>query len=280
MFKAGLFDFDGTLTEKGEFQPPAELAAALVSLAKKMPIAFCTGRQLESFEAHGLNLLMEEIEESERLAFLGNICLIAENGSVGYFYNLEKMEFEEFYRGVWPEEFIARDELKRLLTEEIRDIGTVYDAHRVVVVMRSELYGSDNIEGIYALSQEIFDRADALLRKFSSDYEKHLHLGNAGIGVLVCPADSDKDFGIKMFAEYLRRGRGLELAEPYREIFAIGDSPAAGGNDHYFLSGRYGTPFNVGLEEKENLALNDVLAADGGRLKHSQATLKFVQGLL
>ena len=50
-FKAAMFDFDGTVTEKGSIAPSAEMAKFLYELACRMPIAFCTGRQKSSFEA-------------------------------------------------------------------------------------------------------------------------------------------------------------------------------------------------------------------------------------
>ena len=76
-FKAAMFDFDGTLTEKGEYHPPQEIADALVNLSQKMPIGFCTGRQLESFKKHGLSELLKEVNDKERPNFWRiYICLL------------------------------------------------------------------------------------------------------------------------------------------------------------------------------------------------------------
>ena len=49
-FKAVMMDFDGTVTNKDSVVPSKIMTKKLIEMARKMPIAFCTGRQLESFK--------------------------------------------------------------------------------------------------------------------------------------------------------------------------------------------------------------------------------------
>jgi HAD superfamily hydrolase (TIGR01484 family) len=264
-FKAAMFDFDGTITEKGVYAPSQEMADALVRLARKMPIAFCTGRQLESFEDHGLHFLIEEIEPGSLHGFFENLYLMAENGSIGYRFNTELDEFEEFYRVDWPEDFIDRQKFMDDMNEAAKKYGMViYDAHRAGFAIRTNktrlhfkdptdssdanvLIKNPHINEVYELADKIYEIVVDYLAGISGDYEDFLHVGNAGIGVLICPAKGDKDNGIREFGEYLAREKGVDFEDSeFREIMVVGDKPEVGGNDHYFLRGDYGTAFSVG----------------------------------
>ncbi|MBL4693923.1 HAD hydrolase family protein [Candidatus Gracilibacteria bacterium] len=273
-FKAIMFDFDGTVTEPGQYSPPQELADELRSLAGKMPIAFCTGRQLESFMNHGFDSLGFNGDE------LKNLFLIAENGSIGYHF--ENGSAEEFYRADWPEDFVSRAKLMEDLVEVVKEFGMVYNnAHQVVVVMRTKIHYSEvrDIEVVNALSKQIFEVVAAYFAREYPGYEEYFHIGDSGIGVVICPAKGDKDNGIQKFAEYLRAKRSLELGNEAREILVIGDSPQVGGNDHYFLNGDYGTPYTVGHLEESNKNLRTVVSIDGKRLMHAEGTLHLLKGL-
>lgn len=282
-FKAAIFDFDGTVTKKGIYAPSQKMADALVNLAKKIPIAFCTGRQLESFEKRGLGHLLKEIKLGERNRFLQNLFLFAENGAVGYFFDTKKGNFSQFYRVDWPENFIKKFKLKRILTEAIKDYGSIYEnAHRVVIVMRTKLHDQEDrsIEEVYQLSEEIFKITVKTLKKINPKYEKFLHVGNSGIGVIVGPANGDKDIGIRKFAEYLQQKCQLKFGQKLREILVVGDSPQKGGNDFYFLKGTYGTPFTVGDFDKKLKFPKPVLNQKGQPLLHETGTLKLINSLL
>lgn len=281
--KAAMFDFDGTITHKGQYAPPKVLADGLVDLSQKIPIGFCTGRQLESFIHRGLTELLSEISPQKRTAFLENLFLFAENGAIGYDFNVEKEVFEEFYRVDWPEHFISRETLKEELRAAIKDYGDIYDnAHRVVIVMRTNLHETieRDVAEVYELSAKMYEITLGVLRNFSKDFEKFLHVGNSGIGVIVGPANGDKDHAIEEFALLLGRLRGLEFVDGLRDILVVGDSPQVGGNDHYFLQGRLGTPFNVGEAELENPLLKMVYDEKGVRLYNASATLFLVRKML
>ncbi len=275
-----MFDFDGTITEKGYYEPPKEMVEALVELAGKMPIAFCTGRQLESFEKHGVKCLIDGMSEEQRKKFLKNLFLIAENGSVGYAYDDGQDHYEEFYRASWPEEFIKREELSGILSREIAHYGDMLDSgHRVVMVMRTNLYDGDhtNIKAVNTLSEQIYMVCKRVLTEIDPNYEKHLHIGNSGIGVIICPANSDKDEGVRRFGEYLTQERGMSFSKQFSEILVVGDSPQEGGNDRYFLSGRYGTSFTVGDLNPEILRLQAVVDKAGDRVMNAKGTLYLVK---
>ncbi|MBD3330210.1 HAD hydrolase family protein [Candidatus Peregrinibacteria bacterium] len=278
LIKACMFDMDGTITDKGMHYPSQEMADALTNLAQKMPIAICTGRQLESFESHGLNYLLKEIQPKKLERFLENLYLVAENGSIGYNFNTDLDRFQEFYRGQWPEEIIERNNFMKQLDEEVSEFGeVVYEAHRVVVVVRT-FHGEDNdIDKIYNRSAEIESIVKSFLSEHWSNFEEFFHIGNAGIGVVVCPADSDKDRGIKEFGDILTKSRGYEFSKNYREILVIGDNPQIRGNDHYFLAGKYGIPFSVG---DHVLNASPVKEKNGNRLLHSAGTLALIREIL
>lgn len=279
-FKAAVFDFDGTITERGVYSPSPEMISALVALSGKMPIAFCTGRQFESFEKRCLELVLAAIPKSSHEEFLKNLYLMAENGAIGYFYNGKA--FEEFYRVDWPEKFVAKADLKEQLREAVAGYGDVYDdAHKVVIVMRTRLHDHDNrdIEEVYRLSGEIYKIVTGHLAKIDADYSRFLHVGDSGLGVIVGPADGDKDIAIKYLADFLARQRGISFSETAREILAVGDSPGIGGNDYYFLSGRFGTPYSVSDVIHEDRLLNYVFDGDK-RLFHASGTLLLIRTLL
>lgn len=282
-FKAVMFDFDGTVTPRGVYEPSPETVDLILQAAKKVPVAFCTGRQLESFLRHGYNYLIDGLDEKEKREFLANLFLFGENGSMGYHYDLEKDSFEQFYEIEWPENFIAKDELRTTLGEAIKEYGDIYyNAHKVAVVLRTNLHSNPDrkVQDVYDLSDKLFETTCSVLSKMAADYEDYLHVGNSGIGVIVCPANGDKDSAIREFAEYLRVERSVSIGPEAREILVVGDRPEKSGNDHYFLMGNYGTPFSVGglCEGKE--FPKGVYDESGKRLLHDAGTGYLIRNLL
>ncbi len=282
-YRAAIFDFDGTVTEKGVYSPSQEMADALVDLAHQMPIAFCTGRQLESFLHRGLGVLMEEIVPEKRESFLKNLFLMAENGSVGYYYDEQTANFKEFYKVEWPEAFVPRVKLMKMVDEAVKEHGEVYyNAHKVIIVVRTNLHNYDerNVEDVYALSDKIYEVLVDLMQEFDKDFERHVHVGNSGIGCLICPAKGDKDRGVREFADFLRKNRGMEFDEEAREILVIGDRPQPSGNDYYLLKGDVGSPFTVGCLVDGAEFPKPVLDSSGKRLQNAVGTLHMIRGIL
>jgi hydroxymethylpyrimidine pyrophosphatase-like HAD family hydrolase len=282
-FKAALFDFDGTVTLEGEYAPTKEISFALLKLARKMPIGFCTGRQLESFVERGLSYILEVLDEKDHPDLLKNLFLFAENGAVGYAFNTKANDFEEFYRVDWPEEFIEKEEFKSDLGLAVAEHGMLYQkAHKIVVVVRTKHHYDDwrDMQEIYSSSAKIYDVACKLLKQFDPDYENYLHVGNSGIGVVIGPANGDKDEGIRRFGKFLRDEKNFELGAELREILAVGDRPIYGGNDHYFLKGDVGTPYSVGdLVEGAQFPL-PVLDSAGQRLLHAEGSVNLINSIL
>lgn len=272
-----MFDFDGTITAKGVYEPSREMVESLVSLAEKMPIAFCTGRQLESFLKHGYDSLVADLSGERLERFLENLFLMAENGALGYFYNTEIGEFEEFYRVPWPDEFVGRDRFMKDIDVAVSEYGSVYfDAHRVVVVLRTNQHyipiEKRDIEKVYQLSEKLYNVAVELLSEMDPNFEKYLHVGNSGIGVVISPANGDKDMGIQKFAEFLNKRRGFDIDAQARDIMVVGDRPQKSGNDHYFLRGEFGTAYTVGSLVNGAKYPNPVLDEQGNRLLHDIGT--------
>ncbi len=282
-FKAAMFDFDGTLTEKGHNTPSREIADALVKLSQKMPIGFCTGRQLESFERRALAHLLAEVNEAEKPRFMENLYLFAENGAIGYDFNAVAGDFEEIYRIEWPKEFIEREKLRTILNEAVKEHGEIlYNAHEIVVVMGTKFYYEDKpaIDKVYELAGKIYEITLEVLAKINPDYGKYVHVGNSGIGVIVSPANGDKDAAVEKFGQFLTKNRGMEFDSRYSEILTVGDSAQVGGNDFYFLSGRFGTPYSVGEILPNNPLIQSVKNENGERILHAGGTLKLISGLL
>ncbi|NIA01826.1 MAG: hypothetical protein GWP15_00410 [Nitrospirae bacterium] len=284
-YKAAMFDFDGTVTSDGVYRLTHEMVDALVKLAHKMPIAFCTGRQLESFEKRAMSAIVEEVSPDEKSKFFENFFLIAENGSMGYDYNPDKGEFEEFYRSKWPDELMDRDEIMSKLHEAVSEYGEIcYDAHRVVVVMRTHMtdaaQDARDIGEINRLSREIYKVVLEFLSDLNPNYGDFVHVGDSGIGVVISPADGDKDNGIKQFGRYLSENRGISFGPDLREILVVGDRPDAKGNDHYFLNGKYGTPYTVGSLVENSEHPKPVLDSDGQRLLHDKGTIYLIRSII
>ncbi len=284
-FKAVMFDFDGTVTAKGKHSSSQKMANALIELSQKFPIAFCTGRQLESFERRTLSHLIKIISPEKRFEFFKNLFLFAENGAIGYDFNPEKACFEEVYQIKWPNEFINREKFQYEVNKKLKGYGEVYySEHRIVVVITTKLYGEESkrIEKIYELSDKIYEIVYEFLKNISKDFEDYLHIGNSGIGVVIGPANGDKDTAIRKFGEDLRGKRGFTFDEKFREILVIGDRGFKGGNDHYFLKGNYGTSYTVG-DKKENLTgeyPSPVLDKNGKQLFHDKGTFYLIKKIL
>jgi len=271
-----MFDFDGTITEKGRPVPSEKMARTIIAVAKKVPVAFCTGRQLNSFKKHGIREFLKYLKKDEVPLFLNNLFLISENGAIGYFYNQKHHKFAPFYRGKWPEKFIKRRTFKRIWGQKTKNFAE-FLTHKVIVVTVIKNHFNIPIDQVYAASDKLYKMCHEFFRKLSPKYEKYIHIGNSGLGVLVGPADWDKDGGIKRFASFLNRKRGMKFSKNAKEILVVGDSAIKGGNDYYFLRGEYGTPFTVGSHDKSEKLPKIVVDQYGKRLLHEKGT-RFLLG--
>lgn len=274
-----MMDFDGTVTKKGSVFPSKKMIHILIETAKKMPIAFCTGRQLESFLKRGLSAILKEIDPSEKKDILSNMFLVGENGSMGYFFDKKIGKYKEFYRAKWPDRFLTKKKFKKMIEDKIVDYGELINEHRVVIVMRAHHTELSPIRDVYGKSAKIFEVCEKSLTEYGKNYEKYLHLGDSGIGVIVCPAKGDKDAGIEKFAKFLTKKRGIKFSKNFKEILVIGDSAKKGGNDYYFLQGRYGSPFTVGYYDKKLSFPKPVLDSKRKRLLHDRGTIHLLDNI-
>lgn len=269
-FRAAMFDYDGTLTNPGVWEVDKEIATAIGRLlVKNFPVAVCTGRQIESFEkrfGEMINLIRDDFGDE----VLKNLYLMAENGAVGYEY--KKGKWEMFYLAEWPSK-VPKADFEKKLYELVKDKAEIL-SHLVPIVIAPLGRLEMKFEDVKKKSAEIFKIA----KKFIKDYgaRDYLHIGDSGLGCLICPADGDKDTAIKVFYEFLKNKKGVKFEGDgtCREILVAGDNPQKGGNDYYFLNGKYGTPFTVGLDpEKGAESPLKVFDKSGKRLLNKDGTL-------
>jgi len=279
-----MFDYDGTLTRRGEFVPSDELVATLDKIAASgVPVAVCTGRQLESFERRFGPHFEQLSPEAQK-----NFYLFGENGAIGYKYDFDQKKFVEIYMGAWPLE-IPKDLFRDDLMKAMADIAEYVDGHRIPFVLRPINALHISIEEVHKGSDLIFEALDKFIPAYEYHNDEHektyrasdfLHYGNSGLGCIVVPAQADKDSAIKAFYEYLSREGIVDFEEDdgkCREIMVVGDNPGVGGNDHFFLKGTYGTAYSVGRIEDDAPEEAEfpikVLDENGERLFHGEGTL-------
>ncbi|MFA5948323.1 MAG: HAD-IIB family hydrolase [Candidatus Gracilibacteria bacterium] len=276
-----ILDFDGTVTKKGSKTPSEKMVKTIIETAKKMPIAFCTGREIASFKTHGVYEIVKGLPVKEKTEVLKNIYLLAENGSLGYKFNSVKKDYEEFYRVSWPEKFIEKEKLMKIFAEKISAYGEVINIHKIVLVIRAYHDENTYVDELYSRSKKIFNICKRILQKLDKNYEKYLHIGDSGIGVILCLADGDKNFAIKRFADFLRKERKMKIGVKAREILVIGDSAQKSGNDYYFLKGDFGTPYTVGYYQSKNKLPKPVIDNKSKkRLLHEKGTCYLLENNL
>lgn len=245
-FKAAMFDFDGTITEKGVNELDSDIIKEFARLLKKgFPIAICTGRQLESFKRR-IEPLHEYLEKKGEVKVLENLYLLGENGALGYYFDPKSKRYRVFHKASWPLDF-PKKKFSDGLYNATKKIAMALN-HKIPIVLRPKDMEL-NVHDTYRVSSEIYKLAKEYIKKFPyKNTKKIVHLGNSGLGCLIGPASGDKDTAIKAFHDFLRDKRGIKFHEHdsrVREILVAGDNPQKGGNDYYFLNGRYGTAFSV-----------------------------------
>ena len=165
----------------------------------------------------------------------------------------------------------------------MREWGELFEnAHKAVVVYRTVLYDVDNrdVNEVYELSRRIYEAAVAYLSEIDTDFEKFLHVGDSGIGVLIVPADGDKDAGVRRFAQYLTEKTNLSFGEGLEEILVVGDRPQKGGNDYYMLNSGLGTAYTVGGLGEGAHPPTPVTDEGGQRLFNNKGTLHLIWNVL
>lgn len=220
-YKAVMFDIDGTLTELGERVIPDFLVAKLNELTRSgVSCAVCSGRH------HSESILDRlKVDSPEKWV------LITENGAAGY--SFKNGSWNEFYRIPWPSGTILKDELADILQK--RMTFSRFFNNLSTIIFRPDV-------PLEASATEVAtkcDEYDSIVKKIFKEMNiTGLHISNSRIGIIIGPENGDKDAGVLEFAKFL----GISDT---KEIVCIGDQPNKGYNDHYFLNGKYGTPFTV-----------------------------------
>lgn len=235
-YKAAMFDIDGTLTEIGKGEIPEPLARKLAELSLEVPLAFATGRSLESFLPKLEQILKYSPDpEKSRINWHG----IGENGALGYFYDPKTQDYKEFYRIEWPDDVINREELREKLVKRLGNLLHSTDLRVTQLLLRPRWDEGDTVEdNIEPRTAEIKKIAEEVIAEYEG--ADQFDILDSSIAVHLSPKHANKDKGIIEFAKHL----GIEL--PAREILIIGDQAGEGRNDHELLRGEYGTPFTAG----------------------------------
>jgi len=234
MFKAIMFDVDGTLTELGERYIPEFLEKRLREIIEmEMPVAVCSGR-------HHPDAILNR---------LGNMypekwTLFAENGACGY--SFDNGEWKEFYRVAWPYS-VNKDELAETILNRMpcsnsynNPSSFIFRPGETLDIPLPEL---ERLCAEYALqTEEIFKERGIT----------GIRINNSQIGIILNPFDGDKDRGAKEFAKLLG-------VSDDKEIACIGDQPCEGCNDEKFLNGDFGTPFIVNGPKDTLKVLNEMV---------------------
>lgn len=271
-YVACMFDYDGTLVERGFSMPvPAYVPPVLRSVTQKAYMAVCSARPFENAVQHAQNLLGYDFE-SVRHRWLW----FCENGGVGYAYNTDSEQYEEFYRVAWPTHIMPRDKFENLVTslyeKEVQEI----DFHESIIIVRPKNLETMSAEAVW----EECDRLEVMGLKLLRDHglEGEIRFGNSHLGVMFFNPTADKDRAVQEFGMYLKN-HGVNIDEPYSEIACFGDQPGPHGNDEQFLSGRFGTPFTVGESISEKDALSSVCDSAGDVMYGPRATIYALENL-
>lgn len=231
-YKAAAFDVDGTLTEFAKFTIPDSLLSTLEQIPLEIPLVLCTGRPIDF-----IHWTMDSIcnstrnpEEQKRRWWI-----IAENGGAGYFYDEKKEEYIKFFDVKWPSEKIQMEVLAKKLKKQLSwHITILQRDHSIVAIYPKWMYLFPRF--LREESVRVSNKIVTILKTIGLN--KTLTAQNSGLGTLIIPVGSGKGNSIKRFAE--------KLGIPVKQVLCVGDSPQSGGNDEDFLSGDFGTPFNVG----------------------------------
>lgn len=271
-YVASMFDYDGTLIERGYRMPlPDYMPALLREISQKSYMAICTARPFPAAFKHAHDILGDQFEDLKR-----KWVWICENGGAGYRYDEDAGDFKEFYRIAWPDAEVSYMHFQKLVTERFGDIVHEIDFHDSVTILRPK--------DLPILSTEAISESCRMLEKMGLEFlreyhfDEHIRLGNSNLGVIFYGKNADKDQGIFEFGTYLS-SLGIPLSEPFYEIICFGDNPGPHGNDEHFLSGRYGTPVNVGDEISNRPNLFSVFDESGSRLIGPTATAYLLRRL-
>lgn len=271
-FTACMFDYDGTLIERGYRMPlPEYMPQVLQETSRKAYMAICTARPFPAAFKHAHDILGEHFDDLKR-----RWVWICENGGAGYAYDADAGEFKEFYRVEWPSHIMPYLQFQDIAREAYRDHVHEIEFAQSVAIMRPKNLPTLSVKDIAYNCETLEQIGIDLLKRHH--LEDDVRLGNSSLGIIFYGANADKDRGIYEFGKYLQR-QVPTLSEPFRDIICFGDRPVRYGNDEFFLSGRYGTPVNVGDVVIPRSDLLSVIDEHGERLIGPRATSYLLERL-
>ncbi len=264
-FVACMFDYDGTLVERGYRIPlPSFMPELLQDISRRSFMAVCTARPFSAAFKHAHDMLGKHFDELKK-----KWVWICENGAVGYAYDQALDDFMPFYRVPWPEDVISLGRFSGAVHDAFdTHVSEIQVCEGVIILRPADL-------STISLDQMSF-RCETLERMgldliADLELEGKIRLGNSSLGIIFYGAEADKDRGALEFGKYLIE-KGVTLHEPFRDIICFGDRAMKYGNDEYFLSGKFGTPVNVGEEVLDKPDLASVYDHSGDRLMGPRAT--------
>lgn len=264
-FVACMFDYDGTLVERGYRAPlPSFMPELLQDVSRRSFMAICTARPFPAAFKHAHDMLGEHFDELKK-----KWVWICENGAVGYAYDEKVDDFVPFYHVKWPEEIIPLSRFSQVIRDTFEQHVSEIQVCENVVILRPADLSRISLEEIYFRCETLQHMGLDLLADL--ELEGHIRLGNSSLGVIFYHSKADKDRGVLEFGKYLE-AKGVPLHEPFREIICFGDRAMKHGNDEYFLSGRFGVSVNVGEEILNKAMISSVYDQDGVRLMGPHAT--------
>lgn len=270
-YVACMFDYDGTLVERGYHMPlPQYIPSVLQDTSRKAYMAICTARPFEGAFRDAHHMLGKHFDDLR-----SKWVWICENGGAGYLYDEESGTYKEFYRVVWPTNVMSKEKFVTLVHATFDEMVSEVDVHESVIILRPQQFNVP-AEDIAAACEKIQNVGLNMLKEHG--LEDEIRLGNSSLGVILYGVDSDKNRGVAEFGKLLT-ARGVTLSDDLREIILFGDRPVRYGNDAYFLNGKLGRPVTVGEDMPEREDLISVIDEKGERLMGPSATTYLLRKL-
>jgi len=263
-FRACMFDFDGTLVERGYHMPvPTYIAEILRDVSRLVPMAICTTRPFRDAIRHAGELFGDTFDEVK-----SHWTWFCESGGCGYAYDEASDSYSELYRVPWPEKQLPRLHFEQLVREEFDGLVDGLSLHPSVIILRPKDYATMTGNQMADICHFLEKKGLALLKEHG--LEDTIRLANSSLGVFFFSPEGDKNRGVIEFGNFLR-SKGVALDEHLRDILLFGDRPMRHGNDEYFLNGLLGTPVSVGEDVPDRVDLISVIDDGGVRLTGPRA---------
>ncbi|MCX6733575.1 MAG: hypothetical protein NTX63_02065 [Candidatus Peregrinibacteria bacterium] len=270
-YVACMFDYDGTLVERGYHMPlPQYIPSVLQDTSRKAYMAICTARPFEGAFRDAHHMLGKHFDDLR-----SKWVWICENGGAGYLYDEESGTYKEFYRVAWPTNVMSKEDFIALVHATFDNLVAEVDVNESVIILRPQQVNVP-AEEIAIACEKIQNIGLNMLKEHG--LEDEIRLGNSSLGVILYGVDSDKDRGVAEFGKLLA-SRGVALSDDLREIILFGDRPVRYGNDAYFLNGKLGKPVTVGEDIPEREDLISVIDENGKRLMGPSATTYLLRKL-